>query len=243
MSSYNVIIPCCGNSSHFGGAPKHLIDIAGKTMLERVIDQFPTSATKVSIYVVTRREHFGATVHLAGSNVIVIWVKDYSKGVCETLLHAPIYNYDKTLVVNCDNAIKPAMGWDSFFTMYSDAIVTFLEEDTTIEPPPFSYVHVNAAGHVMAVAEKKRIGVKACAGAFLFSDYQTLRLMCQAHMAQDPPDHNGEHYLAPAYSHLIGHPNSTVYDVPLTEGSVFVRMGTPAEAEEARNVYVHGYKG
>jgi len=172
-------------------------------------------------------------------NLVVVPVHDYRLGVCQTLLNAPVHALNKTLVVNCDNAITPPNGWHVFLTKYKNAVVTFIEKERLF-PPPFSYVHI-AHGYITEIREKQRIGDHACAGAFLFESYEMLHKLCKWHLALDPPDHNMEHYLAPVYNRLIMKTN--VYNVELNEGDLFVRMGTPSEATEARSYYVSRDQG
>jgi len=201
-------------------------------MVQRVIDALPDEA---DIYLLVRPEYVSMTRERI-TRARVVPVHACARGVCETLLSAPVDPRDKVLVVNCDNVILPPWGWDQFF-QYENAIVTFREQDILVEPPPFSYVRTQGS-IIYEIAEKRRIGQLACAGAFLFADYETLRLLCNWHLAYDPPDYKAEHYLAPAYTRLIDGTN--VYSVQLNASDIFVRMGTPSEATEARNYYVHG---
>lgn len=234
-SLVNVIIPACGNGARFGmGTPKHLIDIAGKPMISWVIEHLPVHCL---IRVLVRAEYLEMTkAFLSEYNnrgVQVIPVNHYQRGACETVVSASIHNPLKVLVINCDNIIQPEGGWFMFLNKYENAILTFIERGPAVEPPPFSYVRVKN-GVVVKVAEKQRIGRYACAGAFLFQDFQTLTTLCKWHLNNDPPDAKLEHYLAPVYNRLIEDPMSQVVNVPLKSTSIFIRMGTPIEADEAR---------
>jgi molybdopterin-guanine dinucleotide biosynthesis protein A len=233
IASHSVIIPACGEGIRFGiYTPKHLIDIGGKPMVQRVIDELPSYA---NIFLLTRPEHASQTrATVEAPNLVVTPVHDYKLGVCQTLLSAPVPLSDKILVVNCDNVISPPGGWHNFLTIYKNAVVTFKEKER-IEPPPFSYVR-SINKFVVEIAEKRRVGAYACAGAFLFESYEMLCKLCKWHLALDPPDHNMEHYLAPVYNRLIA--NVHVYFIPLGEDDLFIRMGTPFEATEARSYYV-----
>jgi hypothetical protein len=201
-------------------------------MVQRVIDELPSYA---NIFLLTRPEHVAHTrAVIEAPNLIVVPVHDYKLGVCQTLLSAPVIATDKVLVVNCDNVIVPPGGWHNFLTVYKNAVVTFREGER-VDPPPFSYVR-SINRFVVEIAEKKRVGVYACAGAFLFESYEMLCKLCKWHLSLDPPDHNMEHYLAPVYNRLIA--NIHVYFIPLGEDDLFIRMGTPSEATEARRTYV-----
>lgn len=238
----SVIIPCCGNGSRFNSEmPKHLIDIAGSPMVAWVIAHLPYFC---DIHVIVRERDRALTEYALSkfTNVRVTPARAYQRGACETVLSAPIDNEGKVLVINCDNIIQPAGGWNAFFLAYSNAIVTFRERNRKVEPPPFSYAHV-IDGNVVEVAEKRRIGKHACAGAFLFKDFYTLRMLCKWHMDLDEPDAKFEHYLAPVYNRLIDDPMSQVHNVPVGDdnGGAFIRMGTPIEAAEARKELLNVY--
>ena len=233
FSTVNVIIPACGNGSRFGmEIPKHLIDIAGKPMVSWVIEHLPQFC---KIRLIVRPEYLAITEAAMARyrNVMVLSAVHYHKGACETVLSAAIVNKQRVLVINCDNIIQPDGGWFLFLSRYDNAIVTFYEENRTLQPPPFSYAKVRN-GAVVEVAEKKRISRFACAGAFLFKDFEHLSWLCKAHLNNDPPDARLEHYLAPVYNRLIEDPLSIVHHVPLGKDSMFIRMGTPIEAADAR---------
>ena len=231
----NVIIPCCGNGSRFGtDVPKHLIDIAGQPMVKWVIDYLPYF---VNVHVIVRDKNEALTRACLSmlSNVHVSVSDDWHNGATGTVCSAPIQNEDKVLVINCDNIIQPAGGWNAFFLAYDNAIVTFVERNRSVQPPPFSYARVES-GIVQEVAEKRRIGRMACAGAFLFKDFYTLKMLCKWHVENDPPDSGFEHYLAPVYNRLTEDPASRIHSVPVggNNGGTFIRMGTPTEAADAR---------
>jgi len=234
----SIIIPACGSGARFGtDLPKHLFDVGGAPMVQRVIDELPSN---VAIHLLVKPQHEAMTKALIrGVNVKITPVVAHGRGVCETLLAAPVNPRSKTLVVNCDNVIVPGMGWRMFLDRYDNAIITFWEDNVTPQPPPYSYCRVTK-GLVRAVTEKKRLSRYACAGAFLFQDYETLRLLCNWHMAYDAPDVEREYYLAPAYSRLIDDPTTQVRCVHLTKEDTFIRMGTPLEALEAVRHYVPG---
>lgn len=234
MRTHSIIVPACGDGARFGtDAPKHLVDISGKPMVQRVIDALPED---IDIYLLVRPEYEALTrERVRAHNLAVVPVPMITHSVCETLLFAPVRKEDCVLVINCDNVIVPAIGWHEFLRLYKNVVVTFPEQDTKIQPPPFSYVRTYRQ-FVVEIAEKVRIGPLACAGAFLFEDYEMLRLLCKWHLKWDPPDYKQEHYLAPVYSRLIE--STHVYNDQLTSRSVFVRMGTPLEATEARSYYV-----
>lgn len=238
MLSHSVIIPACGDGKRFGtDAPKHLVNIAGRPMVQRVIDALPDN---IDIYLLVRAEYAEATRNaVQAPNLSVVPVSLMTHSVCETLMYAPVRKEARVLIVNCDNVISPFGGWLNILSRYKNAVVTFVEQDTSVEPPPFSYVRT-VYSFIVEIAEKRRIceGALACAGAFLFEDYDTLRLLCKWHLSLDPPDFKKEHYLAPVYTRLIQRTN--VHSLQLHAGDTFIRMGTPLEAEDARKHYVLG---
>lgn len=240
-SSVNVIIPSCGNGSRFGSdTPKHLIDIAGLPMVAWVIEHLPHFFCKISVLVRPECRAVTAAALRKYEHVSVFETESHARGACETVMAAPIDNDEKVLVVNCDNIIRPVGGWNLFFTDFNNAIVTFLETNRKVEPPPFSYAKVHH-GFVMEVAEKVRISPHACAGAFLFKDFYTMCALCKWHLELDPPDVRFEHYLAPVYNRLIDDPNSRVHNVPLGRDGLLIRMGTPIEASDARKELIRVY--
>src|SRR5262245_59655284 len=112
----NIIIPCCGNGARFGALrPKHLIDIAGRPMMQRVLDMLPSQAR---IFLLVRPEHEHETAALIHHDVAVVPVSAYARGAAETVLGAVSvvgpHLTGRVLVVNCDNVIVPPQGWTAF---------------------------------------------------------------------------------------------------------------------------------
>ena len=100
----SIIVPACGHGLRFGSdTPKHLVDIAGRPMVQRVIDALPDEA---DIYLLVRPEYVSMTRERI-TRARVVPVHACARGVCETLLSAPVDPRDKVLVVNCDNVILP----------------------------------------------------------------------------------------------------------------------------------------
>jgi HAD superfamily hydrolase (TIGR01509 family) len=204
----NVLLPCAGMGSRLRAKyqlPKPLIDIAGKPMIQRVVEDLNIEANYIFI---VQQEHYdqynlGAYLKLIVPGCTILCTNGLTEGAaCTSLLAKELIDNDKHLLIaNSDQLLD----WDSSSFMYqmlssnSDGgILTFEREND----PKWSYVKLDAKGHVCELAEKKPISNKATVGIYYFnkgSDY----VKAAEEMIAANDRSNGEYYIAPVYNYMI----------------------------------------
>ena len=204
----NVLIPMAGAGSRFEQAgytfPKPLIDVNGKPMIQRVVENLNMDARHIFI---VQKEHYEKyalqhTLNLIAPNCEIVQVEGITHGAaCTTLLAKQFINNEEPLVLaNSDQYVK----WDSNQYMYScmaddidGSILTF--EATH---PKWSYAKLNDDGFVTEVAEKKPISKHATVGIYFWKrgrDY----VECAESMIEKDIRVNNEFYVCPVYNEAL----------------------------------------
>lgn len=207
-SDVNVLIPMAGAGSRFAKAgyklPKPMIDVRGKAMIHRVVENLNMHANFIFV---VQKEHYELYNLKAYLEILVpdcqILVTDglTAGAACTTLLAKKFIDNDNHLIIaNSDQFVE----WDSCDFMYSllcnDAdggILTF--KDTN---PKWSYARTDELGKVVEVAEKNPISDNATVGIYYWkrgSDY--VRLAEQ--MIQKNIRVNNEFYVCPVFNEAI----------------------------------------
>lgn len=206
-----VVIPMAGLGSRFKSAgfnlPKPLIDVAGRPMIERVIEnlEFP-HATYV---LVCQREHINSYPdhfdRLSADNRIELHVLDgLTEGTaCSVMLAKDLVDPSIPLVIaNSDQLVDFSFKdfvRDSLSRNLDGSILTF--EDPEMNPK-WSFARTNVSGFVEEVREKQAISANATVGIYLFARAQDfVDGAIQMILAQDRT--NGEYYVCPVYNYLI----------------------------------------
>jgi HAD superfamily hydrolase (TIGR01509 family) len=204
----NVLIPMAGAGSRFEQAgytfPKPLIDVNGKPMIQRVVENLNMDARHIFI---VQKEHYEKyalqhTLNLIAPNCEIVQVEGITEGAaCTTLLAKEFINNDEPLVLaNSDQYVN----WNSNEYMYScmaddidGSILTF--EATH---PKWSYAKLNEDGFVTKVAEKKPISKHATVGIYFWKrgkDY----VECAESMIKKDIRVNNEFYVCPVYNEAL----------------------------------------
>ena len=204
----NVLIPMAGAGSRFDTAgytfPKPLIDVAGKPMIQRVVENLNIDARHIFI---VQEEHYQKyaldhMLKLISPNCEIVKVNTLTEGAaCTTLLAKEFINNDEPLLIaNSDQYVE----WDSNEFMYSStaddidgSILTFVSTH-----PKWSYAKLDEYGSVIEVAEKKPISRNATVGIYYWkkgSDY----VSCAEQMIEKDIKVNNEFYVCPVYNEAI----------------------------------------
>jgi HAD superfamily hydrolase (TIGR01509 family) len=204
----NVLIPMAGAGSRFEQAgytfPKPLIDVNGKPMIQRVVENLNIDARHIFIVQKSHYEKYSLkhTLNLISPNCKIVQVEDMTEGAaCTTLLAKKLINNDEPLVLaNSDQYVD----WDSNQFMYSSmaddidaSILTFHSTH-----PKWSYAKLNKDGFVTEVAEKKPISNNATVGIYFWkkgSDY----VRCAEKMIEKNIRVNNEFYVCPVYNEAL----------------------------------------
>lgn len=204
----NVLIPMAGAGSRFEQAgytfPKPLIDVNGKPMIQRVVENLNIDARHIFI---VQKDHYekyslNHTLNLIAPNCEIVQVEGITEGAaCTTLLAKEFINNNEPLVLaNSDQYVE----WDSNEFMYSSiaddidgSILTFSSTH-----PKWSYAKLDQQGFVTEVAEKKPISKHATVGIYYWkkgSDY----VSCAEEMIEQNIRVNNEFYVCPVYNEAI----------------------------------------
>ena len=204
----NVLIPMAGAGSRFEKAgytfPKPLIDVNGKPMIQRVVENLNIDAKHIFIVQKDHYEKYSLkhTLNLISPNCEIVQVDSLTEGAaCTTLLAKKFINNEEPLVLaNSDQYID----WDSNQFMYScmaddidGSILTFNSTH-----PKWSFAKLNEDGFVTEVAEKKPISNNATVGIYFWkkgSDY----VRCAESMISKNVRVNNEFYVCPVYNEAI----------------------------------------
>jgi len=204
----NVLIPMAGAGSRFEQAgytfPKPLIDVNGKPMIQRVVENINIDATHIFIVQKSHYEKYSLqhTLNLISPGCKIVQVDGVTEGAaCTTLLAKEYINNDNPLVLaNSDQYVD----WDSSQYMYScmtddidGSILTFNSTH-----PKWSYAKANDQGFVTEVAEKKPISENATVGIYFWKkgkDY----VKCAESMIEKNIRVNNEFYVCPVYNEAI----------------------------------------
>ena len=204
----NVLIPMAGAGSRFEQAgytfPKPLVDVNGKPMIQRVVENLNIEARHIFI---VQKEHYEKyslhhTLNLISPNCEIVQVEGITEGAaCTTLLAKEFINNDEPLILaNSDQYVE----WESNQFMYScmaddidGSILTFHSTH-----PKWSYAKLNEEGFVTEVAEKKPISDNATVGIYFWkkgSDY----VSCAESMINKNIRVNNEFYVCPVYNEAL----------------------------------------
>lgn len=197
-------MPMAGNGSRFAAAgytvPKPLIDVKGKPMFVRAIDDINLAFDDM-IFIVRKEHNIKHSVleHYPGATVVEL---DYTtKGAACSVLAADQYisPNDSVFISNCDQIIK----WDTnqFDKLKHNAgiILTF---DCPELDPKWSFALTDSNSDVIRVAEKNPISSQATTGHYYWHRWQTFKQSAEQMIAADDK-HNNEFYLCPVFNYTI----------------------------------------
>ena len=206
----NIVIPMAGEGKRFADAgydvPKPFIEVAGKTMVERVIESLSLPGARYIL--VARTDHAvlarPAIERLSGDDRINLLMLDGStEGAACTVMEALGAEYFgwPLLIVNADQLVDCSMS-----SMIEDANDRDLDGSIMVFrsdlDPKWSYARLGEDGYVDKVAEKTAISPFATTGHYYFKSAKEFIVSAQAMIDADDRV-NGEFYICPVYNYLI----------------------------------------
>lgn len=215
--------------------PKPLIDVAGKPMIERVIDNLdclPRSYTNPVRWVFVCREpevYRKLWELVPGCYVVTCDVTEGAACTCLLARHR-CPDDEPLLIANCDQLVD-LLNLGPFTRIEEDAgILTMNREDDL----RWSYVQTDGELQITKVAEKKQISNRATCGIYWFKKagdfFDAVNRMVAANDRV-----NGEFYVAPAINYLISD-GKYVREYPIELfGGTFHGLGTPEDLETYLN--------
>lgn len=204
----NVVIPMAGAGSRFEKAgytfPKPLIDVNGKPMIQRVVENLNIYANYIYIVQKSHREKYNldTVLKILTPKCTIIEVEGITEGAaCTALLSKEYINNENPLFfANSDQVID----WNSTEFLYkmnetdSDGgIVTFHSTH-----PKWSYAKVNEYGLVSEVAEKNPISNKATVGYYYWKHGSDFVKYAEQMIDKDIRVNN-EFYVCPVFNEAV----------------------------------------
>lgn len=229
-SDLTVLIPMAGAGSRFKQEgfklPKPLIDVNGKPMIQRVIDNLNMDAKFVFV---VQKDHYeqynlGSYLSLMVPGCEIVQTDGLTDGAaCSTLLAKEYINNDNHLLIaNSDQLVI----WDSCDFMQNmlyhnldGGILTFEANN-----PKWSYVKKDSSGFVTEVAEKQVISNEATIGIYYFKKGSEYVRLTEQMIAKNIRT-NGEFYVAPVYNEMF----LESFKVKTYQAEKNIGLGTPAD--------------
>lgn len=206
-----ILIPMAGEGSRFAKEgyqfPKPLIDVNGKPMIQRVVENLDFDAEYVFL---VRKSHIDKydgivdTLHrITNNKTSIVVVDQLTEGAACTALLASehIDTDDDLLIANSDQIMeyeKQNFRYLKGMTKVDSIVFTF-----NAVHPKWSFVKTNSRGFVTEVAEKKPISNIATCGVYWYRKGSDFVKYANS-MVEKNIRVNNEFYIAPVYNELIG---------------------------------------
>jgi NDP-sugar pyrophosphorylase family protein len=238
--SVQVVIPMAGLGSRFSKAgyekPKPFIDVLGKPMIERVLDNLKIEGSHFIL--LARKEHLDAEPEVvrqlqSRGDVTFVSVGRVTEGAaCTIALARSVLDRDSPiLIANCDQIVDfdcSAYIRDAQERGLDGSILVFKDRE---RDPKWSFARLGAGGLVDAVAEKVAISDLATVGLYYFATAQHFFDAALDMIALNERVNN-EFYVCPVYNYSIMQNRKVgVFEI---EASAMHGIGTP----EDLNAYI-----
>lgn len=226
----NVLIPMAGAGSRFASAgytfPKPLIEVQGKPMIQKVVENLNIDAHYIFI---VQKEHYEKynlqqLLNLVAPGCDIVVTEGMTEGAaCTTLLAKEIIDNDAPLLIaNSDQIVD----WNSNETLYvftaSDIDAGILCFNST--HPKWSFAKLDEDGFVSEVAEKNPISDLATVGIYFWKKGSDYVKYAESMISKDIRTNN-EFYVCPVF-------NEAILDGKKIKTSLVERMwgiGTPED--------------
>ena len=236
---FNIVLPMAGRGSRFRQQgykdSKPFIDVKGKPMIQRVIENLNIEFDKNFKFIILCQEadyldyDFSIFNKMIGhDNIEIVKLKGITEGAACTLLTAKEYIDNKVplLSFNSDQMIDydPNETY-SRLSLHDGGMPCFKGEG-----PKWSYAKTDEDGYVIEVAEKKQISNDATAGYYYWSRGSDFVKFAEQ-MIEADDRLNNEFYVAPVYNYAIKAGKRIV----ITQVDKVYQMGTPEDLQEYLN--------
>lgn len=236
-----VLFPMCG-PNHFGDEaylyPKPLVEIKGRPIIERVIDNFAPLSPDRFIFIVNeedcQRYQLDAVLRLvAGDQAIVIPVQQYTQGaLCTALLAIDYLDNDHELIIsNSDHLLDVDLGLTLAPLRQPPEIDSGVICFSSVHPK-WSYVQLEG-DRIIRAAEKHPISRHAVAGVYY---YRHARDFVQAAMRtlEKQAHVDGIYYLSSALNEMVLQ-NKTLKTVSIPTDS-YHHFYSPQKVQEYESI-------
>lgn len=232
----NVVIPMAGAGKRFSDAgyevPKPFINVNGKMMIERVLDNLRLTDARYTL--IAREEHIRSG--LTSSQFLqnnyhcrILTINKLTEGAaCTILLACRIINNDMPLLLaNSDQIVEMDVNDyinDSIKRNLDGSILTFYSDDKK-----WSYAKVDSDGQLVEIREKKVISSHATVGLYYFQRGKDF-INSAVQMVANNDRVNNEFYAAPSYNYAVKDGLKIgIYEI---KESQMYGMGTPEDLEK-----------
>src|SRR3990167_1921849 len=208
----NILIPMSGAGSRFvkagHTAPKPLIKVKGKTMIEWAMKSFNflNNIPRYRIIFIIRRSDIDnykidkTLKSLFGKEIILV-VKDSNevKGQAYDCILARNYidTQNPLFIYNCDTYSLSNV-WDVVLKWDPDGVIPYFKSNN----PRYSFIKIDEKGNIIQTTEKVPISMMASSGMYYFKMGHDF---CEAaeEMISENESYNKEYYVIPTYNRLI----------------------------------------
>ena len=230
--SFKLIMPMAGNGSRFTAegytVPKPLIDVKGKPMFVRAIDDI--NLTFDDMIFIVRKEHNikdRVLEHYPAAKIVEL--NELTEGAACSVLTADEYINpdDSVFISNCDQIIE----WDTneFDKLrHNDGII--LTFDCPERDPKWSFAQTDSDSNVIRVKEKDPISSEATTGHYYWRAWSMFKHSTAQMIAADDR-HNNEFYLCPVFNYTINNGGK----VKTVNVSNMQGIGTPEDLDKWLN--------
>ncbi|MDA7641984.1 HAD-IA family hydrolase [Candidatus Marinimicrobia bacterium] len=203
-----VVIPLAGSGNSYQKAghnfPKFLVDIAGKPMIQWVIENINVEGKFIFIFQKSDYEKYNLKymIQLLVKDFEILLVDEETDGAARTVLKAEHLINDQfpLAIINGDQYMK----WNSnefFYAMAADecdgGIVTFKSTH-----PQYSFVKTGEDGFLEECSEKKPISDDATAGVYYFREGKSF-VRAAKQMISKKIKTDNQYFVCPTYNELI----------------------------------------
>lgn len=204
-----ILIPMAGAGSRFAKEgytfPKPLIDVAGKPMIQRVVENLDFDCEYIFL---VRKEHidkYSGLLHtldrITNGRFSYVEVEGLTEGAaCTALLAKDLINNEDLLIANSDQIIEYEPM--NFVTLKNLTNVDSIVWTFNAVHPKWSFVKTNSRGFINEVAEKKPISNIATCGIYWYRNGLDFIKYAEQMIEKDIRVNN-EFYIAPVYNELI----------------------------------------
>jgi NDP-sugar pyrophosphorylase family protein len=204
-----VLIPMAGEGSRFSSEgytfPKPLIDVNGKPMIQRVVENLDFEAEYIFLVRSSHIEKYSGLIEFLqqikpGSKIIS--VEKLTEGAaCTALLAKEYIDLDEDLLIaNSDQIIEyEKQNFESLKNHTSVDSIVFTFNSTH---PKWSFVKVNETGLAIEVAEKKPISSIATCGIYWYRRGSDFVKYAES-MIRKNIRVNNEFYVAPVFNEML----------------------------------------
>ena len=229
-----ILIPMAGEGSRFAKEgyqfPKPLIDVNGKPMIQRVVENLDFDAEYIFL---VRKKHLDTYSGLEntlkqitnGKSKIVIVDKLTEGAACTCLLAKEfINNDDELLIANSDQIIEYEK--QNFEYMKNLTNVDGIVFSFTAVHPKWSFAKINSRGFITEIAEKNPISNIATCGIYWYRKGSAF-INYSEEMIKKNIRVNNEFYVCPVYNELI-QDGKVIYNYNIPSENMW-GLGTPED--------------